>query len=122
MKLFERKLHARIATKKQESINSKVVPQSSFAKELLHSLLILLIARKWTKSEANMRLKPRVIIFKLNSVHLERASSATLARKLEYASICLLSEGILSLPSSLDNKPFLMWDQLSIASSYKLRV
>ena len=108
MKLFERKLHARMATMKQESINSKVFPQSLVAKELLHCLPTLFIARKWTKSDATIMPKPRVINFKLNSVHLERASSAILARKLEYASICLLREGTTSVPSLLDNKPFEM--------------
>lgn len=36
--------------------------------------------------------KPMPIVFKLNSVNLVRASSATLDKKLEYKSICVLRE------------------------------
>lgn len=37
--------------------------------------------------------KPTPIIFKLNSVQLDRASAATLSRNLEYASSCCLTKG-----------------------------
>jgi len=63
--------------------------------------------------------KPIPIIFRLNSVHFERASSATLVWKLTNKSICVLSAGNNeSLHSFLFNNLFVLCDQFSSASAY----
>lgn len=123
MKLFERKLHARMTTIKQEKINPKEIPESpDEVKEKPYCSFTFLIARKWIRSDINIMPSPVPIIFKLNSVHLERASSATLARNSEYKSVCLLRAGNNSLwLSFLCNSNFcVVCDHFSSALAYML--
>ena len=100
-----------------EKIKPKEVQESPGEGKLTsHVLFILLIPRNWITSVINIMPRPTPIIFKSNSVHLERASSATLARKSEYASICLLMGNIVLQLSFLSNNKFLIvCDQLSSA-------
>lgn len=86
-------------------------------KEISYCFCVLLIARMCMKSDTNIMPKPKPIIFKLNSVHLERASSATFARKLEYTSICLLRAGntVLQLSLLYISKFFVVPDHFSTA-------
>lgn len=121
MKLFERKLHARITPTKQAKINPKEIPESpDDVKEKPYCSFTFLIARKWIMSDIIIIPSPVPINFKLNSVHLDRASSATLARKVEYSSTCLLRAGNNSVQLSFlcDNNFFVVCDHLSSALAY----
>uniref|UniRef100_A0A7C9AQA0 Uncharacterized protein n=1 Tax=Opuntia streptacantha TaxID=393608 RepID=A0A7C9AQA0_OPUST len=117
IKLFERKLLARIKMTNTAKINPTDAfillaetdnPKTSFA---------LPIANNCTRRERNIMLKPITMRFRSNSVHFERARPITLSINCRYMPICFLSVGNEAQLSSVhDNESFTTSNQFFSAS------